>query len=176
MSIDYIVRPATNNDGEIVWQMLKHASHQPSIKVVKKQPLLARYGSNWGRYGDRGHVAEQNGCALGMAWLRIWLGKDKGFGYISDDIPELAIAVLPDHRGQGIGTNLLQQTLAMAKDSFPAISLSVRSDNPVLRLYERIGFTKVPGSDVINHAGGVSFNMIYKFNQEADSYEQKNLV
>jgi ribosomal protein S18 acetylase RimI-like enzyme len=75
----------------------------------------------------------------------------------------LAIAVLPDYRGQGIGAKLLTQILDTAKMKYPAVSLSVRSNNPVLRLYERTGFLKVPGSEVVNRAGEVSFNMVYKF-------------
>jgi hypothetical protein len=37
---------------------------------------------------------------------------------------------------------------------------SVRSDNPVVRLYQRSGFIKVTDSEVINLAGGISFNMV----------------
>ena len=161
--MNYIVRPSTIEDEPIVWEMLRYASHQPSIELVREQPLLARYAANWGRIGDIGYIAEKDVRAIGMAWLRLWLGENKGFGYVSDKIPELAIAVLPDYRGQGVGTNLLTQILATAKENYPAISLSVRGDNPVLRLYERRGFVKVPGSEIVNRTGGVSFNMVREF-------------
>jgi ribosomal protein S18 acetylase RimI-like enzyme len=113
--------------------------------------------------GDLGCVASINTTAIGVAWLRLWLGEDKGFGYVKDGIPELAIAVVPDYRGKGIGTNLLTQILGVAKIKYPAVSLSVRANNPVLQLYERTGFIKIPGSEVVNRAGEVSFNMVYEF-------------
>jgi ribosomal protein S18 acetylase RimI-like enzyme len=93
----------------------------------------------------------------------MWLGEDKGFGYVRDEIPELAIAVTPDFRGQGVGTELLKQILNTAKINYPAVSLSVRANNPVLGLYERTGFIKIPGSEVVNRAGEASFNMMREF-------------
>lgn len=103
--MDYAVRALTVEDGAIVWEMLRYAAHKPSLESAQKQPSLARYASGWGRVGDFGCVAESNTVAMGAAWLRLW-EEEKGFGHVSDAIPELAIAVLPDYRGQGIGTQL----------------------------------------------------------------------
>jgi ribosomal protein S18 acetylase RimI-like enzyme len=74
-----------------------------------------------------------------------------------------ANAVLPDYRGQGIGAQLLTQILDAAKMKYPAVSLSVRANNSVIRLYERTGFIKIPESEVVNRAGEVSFNMMCEF-------------
>jgi GNAT superfamily N-acetyltransferase len=158
--MDYTVRALTVEDELIVWEMLRYASHEPSLESVQNQSYLARYASHWGRVGDVGCVATKSTAPIGAAWLRLWVEEDKGFGYVSDEIPELAMAVLPDYRGQGIGTRLLMQVLAVAKGRFPAISLNVRGDNCVVRLYERTGFIKVSGSEIINRTGGVSFNMV----------------
>ena len=161
--MNYVIRALIADDEPIVWEMLRHASHEPSVEAVKTQPLLARYVVNWGRAGDLGCVAESKQTAIGAAWVRLWLTKDKGFGYIQDEIPELAIAVLPDYRGQGIGTQLLAQVLNMSKTHFPGVSLNVRADNPAVKLYERVGFMKMPGSEVVNRTGGISFNMLCEF-------------
>ncbi|NJK53030.1 MAG: GNAT family N-acetyltransferase [Leptolyngbyaceae cyanobacterium SU_3_3] len=161
--MDFVVRSLMREDELIVWTMLRYAAHESSIESVKQQPYLARYGLDWGRVGDVGYVTTRNMSPIGAAWLRLWLGEDKGFGYVKDEIPELAIAVVPDYRGQGIGTKLLTQILGAAKMKYPAVSLSVRANNPVLRLYERTGFIKIPGSEVVNRAGEVSFNMVYEF-------------
>jgi ribosomal protein S18 acetylase RimI-like enzyme len=61
------------------------------------------------------------------------------------------------------GSRLLTQILGTAKMKYPAVSLSVRANNPVIRLYERTGFMKIPGSEVVNRAGEVLFNMMYEF-------------
>ena len=63
----------------------------------------------------------------------------------------------------------MKNVLAMARDPkakgnrFEAVSLSVRGDNTAVRLYERVGFIKIPGSEILNRTGEISFNMIYKF-------------
>ena len=161
--MNYTIRPSTVEDEPLVWEMLRYAAHESSVESVRRQPALARYASGWGRTGDLGCVAEQNTVPLGMAWLRIWLGEDRGFGYVGDCIPELAIAVLPEYRGRGIGSSLLSQILFMAKDRFPALSLSVRADNPVVKLYERSGFTRVSGSEIVNRTATASFTMMHEF-------------
>jgi GNAT superfamily N-acetyltransferase len=51
------------------------------------------------------------------------------------------IAVLEDHRGQGIGAKLLQAAEAWAREEDLArMSLEVLEENPAQRLYEREGF------------------------------------
>jgi GNAT superfamily N-acetyltransferase len=161
--MDYEIRALTIEDEQIVWEMLQYASHELSLESVQKQPCLARYASGWGRVGDFGCVASRDTVSIGAAWLRSWLEEDKGFGHINDEIPELAMAVLPDYRSQGVGTQLLMQVLEVARDCFPAVSLNVRANNPVVRLHERAGFIKVPKSEVVNRTGGISFNMMCKF-------------
>jgi ribosomal protein S18 acetylase RimI-like enzyme len=162
--MNFVIRSLMVEDESIVWKMLQYAAHESSIASVRQQPYLARYALNWGRMGDLGYVASiDDKSPIGAAWLRLWLGEDKGFGYVNDEIPELAIAVLPDYRGQGIGTKLLRQILGPAKINYPAVSLSVRANNPVVHLYERTGFMRIPGSEVVNRAGEASFNMICEF-------------
>jgi hypothetical protein len=46
---------------------------------------------------------------------------------------------------------------------FEAVSLRVRGSNVAVRLYERVRFIKIPGSDILNRTGEISFNMIHKF-------------
>lgn len=161
--MNYTIRAATAKDESIVWEMLRYASHESSVESVQKQPCLALYATNWGKFGDLGCIAQKEKLNIGMAWLRLWLSEDKGYGYINDTIPELAIALLPDYRGQGMGTDLLTHILAMAEKRFRAVSLSVWADNPVVRLYERAGFSKVSGSEIVNRVGVESYNMLRKF-------------
>ena len=55
-------------------------------------------------------------------------------------LPELAIAVVEDQRGKGIGQALLEAFVARARDRFPALALNVHLLNPAVRLYVRAGF------------------------------------
>jgi RimJ/RimL family protein N-acetyltransferase len=67
-----------------------------------------------------------------------------GYGFVDESTPELGIAVSPEVRGRGIGRALLASLIEHARAAqLPALSLSVESDNPALRLYERLGFEKV---------------------------------
>jgi ribosomal protein S18 acetylase RimI-like enzyme len=77
---------------------------------------------------------------------------------VADGIPELAIAVLPQYIGQGIGARLLARLLEDARSLYPAVVLSVRDANPARRLYERLGFVVV--DTVVNRVGGESFVML----------------
>uniref|UniRef100_B8HKM9 GCN5-related N-acetyltransferase n=1 Tax=Cyanothece sp. (strain PCC 7425 / ATCC 29141) TaxID=395961 RepID=B8HKM9_CYAP4 len=158
------MRALLPEDEAVVWEMLRYAAHESSLQTVQDQPALAQYAQGWGRTGDLGFVALCDQQPIGAAWLRLWREGERGFGWLADSIPELAMAVLPEYRGKGIGTELLVQVLAAAKQVYPAVSLSVREDNPAINLYQRAGFVKVAGSEVINRTGGISFKMLCRFN------------
>ncbi|RAE29136.1 hypothetical protein DN524_34300, partial [Burkholderia multivorans] len=67
-----------------------------------------------------------------------------GYGWVAADIPELAIAVLPDHQGEGIGTALLDVLLSLARMSgVEAVSLAVEDGNGAKNLYTGRGFATV---------------------------------
>jgi ribosomal protein S18 acetylase RimI-like enzyme len=162
-SIDCQIQTLTNRDESILLPMLMHAAHESSVENVRSNPDLFRYVKDWGRNEDIGFVAIDN-TPIGAAWLRLFTSEDRGFGYVDDRTPELAIAVFPEYRGKGIGTKLLTHIVEYAGDLYPAISLSVRANNPVISLYQRLGFVKVDGSEIINRTGETSsFNMIYRY-------------
>ena len=51
------------------------------------------------------------------------------------------IALLPEHRGHGIGASLLRDLLAEADAAGRRVTIHVERLNPALRLYERLGFS-----------------------------------
>ena len=71
-----------------------------------------------------------------------WCDALPTFGQARAHVAILGIAVVPEHRGRGIGRKLLQRTMAGAWDAgFSRIELTVRADNPSARaLYESCGF------------------------------------
>jgi ribosomal protein S18 acetylase RimI-like enzyme len=50
------------------------------------------------------------------------------------------IALLPEHRGSGVGTRLLDDLLAEGDAGAKNVTIHVERMNPALRLYERLGF------------------------------------
>lgn len=142
------VRPLTAKDEPFLWEMLYHAifvpeGQPPPERSILKEPSLARYVLGWAtRPGDLGFTAvmRQEMQPVGAAWLRLFTASEPGYGFVSEEIPELSIAVLPAYRGQGVGTLLLDTLLQAAANTYSAVSLSVSTENPAAGLYKKIGF------------------------------------
>lgn len=158
------IRLATPADEPFLWEMLFYAANMAedgatSGDDARTHPYLAKYVRGWGRAGDLGVVAEdEEGQPLGAAWVRLLAGAEKNYPAIDNDVPELAIAVLPRYIGQGLGGWLLARLLEAAKPIHPAVVLSVREANPARRLYDRLGFVVV--ETTINRVGGRSYVML----------------
>ncbi len=60
-----------------------------------------------------------------------------------DQIRVVDIAVLPEYRNAGIGTALLKDLIAEGAMSGKPVTIHVEQYNPALRLYERLGFTRI---------------------------------
>ena len=58
----------------------------------------------------------------------------------SDEILILDITLLPEHRGQGLGTALLEELIAESEATRRPLCLHVEAHNPAFRLYSRLGF------------------------------------
>ena len=52
------------------------------------------------------------------------------------------IALLPEYRGRGIGTQLIGELIEQATKAGSVVRLSVLRTNPAIHLYERLGFVK----------------------------------
>ena len=51
------------------------------------------------------------------------------------------VALLPEYRGSGIGTRLLEDLLAEGDANAKSVTIHVERMNPALRFYERLGFS-----------------------------------
>jgi ribosomal protein S18 acetylase RimI-like enzyme len=162
----YTVRQLTSEDEPIVWRMLYEAAHlvdegYMSVDAARYVPALVKYARDWGKRSDLGFAAYDATTLkpVGAAWIRLLTGEEKGCGYLDDSTPELAMGVIPEHRNKGVGTKLLMLLIESTQQRFAALSLSVRTDNPAVRLYRRCGFEPVAGSEIVNRVGGRSWTM-----------------
>ena len=148
------ILPIAGDDLPFVRAMLyeaafwRGAGDAPPLETALRAPGLAIYVDDWGRSGDTGLVARVAGRPVGAVWVRRFCAHAHGYGYLDDQTPELSIAVAPAHRGRGIGECLLTAMLVVLRlDGTRQVSLSVETDNPARRLYQRLGFTSVATAD-----------------------------
>ena len=78
-------------------------------------------------------VIEVDGEAVGRLYVARW----------EDEIRIMDIALLPEARGAGVGTQLLKDLLDEGARTGKRVSIHVERENPALRLYERLGFNFV---------------------------------
>ena len=124
--------------------------------LVDKQ--LTKYWQGWGRPGDLGIVAcrELDALPVCCAWVRQLPPDDEG--YLGEGVLELAFGTVASERGQGIGSETLTQLIEACRAAAASgISLSVRADNPAVRLYRRLRFEVV--SEIVNRVGTRSLVM-----------------
>jgi len=70
-------------------------------------------------------------------------GEPAGRLYIDrreDEIRLIDIALLPEHRGRGVGGELMRGILAEGEETGLRVTIHVERFNPALRLYQRLGF------------------------------------
>ena len=60
-----------------------------------------------------------------------------------DEVRVLDITVLPEHRNRGIGTGLIKDLGREASQSRRPIRIYLDHGSPAIRLFERLGFTRV---------------------------------
>ncbi|MBW4664480.1 MAG: GNAT family N-acetyltransferase [Chroococcus sp. CMT-3BRIN-NPC107] len=148
----YCIRAINQDDVPFLWDMLYEIRSLRCVREEKipsrdvlQTPDLAKYLQNWGLKSDRGFIALDAETPIGAAWYRLFTVDNRGYGYVNDRTPELAIALLPQYRNKGLGKSLLIHLFAQAKaDGYGQISLSCAPTNDnALHLYQKLGFEQV---------------------------------
>jgi GNAT superfamily N-acetyltransferase len=117
---------------------------RPMLADFRNQMEFTKLLADWGRPGDRGVLAEEQGTRIGAAWVRLWTPEIHSYGFVDAETPELAIAVVSAHRSKGVGRTLLRALIEIARgDGHRALSLSVSPSNHARVFYESEGFDKV---------------------------------
>lgn len=159
----FLIRPSLPTDTPALWEMLTYAARMPddlaaNIAAAQADPFLKKYVEGWGRPGDVGVLAvDPNGETVGAVWVRLLEHNYYARNYAGENIPELAIGVRPEVRGQGVGAALMERLITEVTGHYPALVLSVRLSNPALHLYQRLGF--VPVEEIANRVGTPSVVM-----------------
>ena len=138
---DIVLRAATNADDAFVVEMARHAcvlEDRPLpdadddevlemltpagvVPIVAENRHAEPLGAVWTYYGVTPLCCDAAGAPL----------------------PELCIAVTPEHRGAGIGGMLLDALFSDLAPNHAAMCTNVHVRNPAKRLYERKGFRGV---------------------------------
>ncbi|MBR2707036.1 MAG: GNAT family N-acetyltransferase [Mogibacterium sp.] len=118
---------------------------EPPDRSITEQPELSLYYDGFGSGpADLCMAAEDNGTIAGVAWTRSM----DDYGHVDDGIPSLAISLIREYRGKGIGTKLLGKLLDQLKhNGYGRVSLSVQKENYAVRMYEHAGFRTISEND-----------------------------
>ena len=113
----------------------------PPPRDIIERPELKLYYEDFGSgKADLCIVAEEDGKVVGAAWTRLM----DDYGHVDEETPSFAISLYKEYRGQGIGTRLMKDMLALLKDKgFKRASLAVQKENYAVRMYEKVGFKTV---------------------------------
>jgi ribosomal protein S18 acetylase RimI-like enzyme len=123
---------------------------------IVDEPSLSKYFESFGRKGDFAYVLSDKNELVGAIWGRLFTEDKAGYGFIDEKTPEFSIAITERFRNQGFGVLMIQKLIEKLKsEGFEKLSLSVDKRNPVVRLYERLGF------EVFAEAG-TSYTMLKK--------------
>ncbi len=60
-----------------------------------------------------------------------------------DEIRLIDIALMPEHRGAGVGGAMMRELLAEAREAGKPVRIHVERFNPAMRLYRRLGFERL---------------------------------
>ncbi len=114
------------------------------------QQFLAQHQHYMRHYaGAHWLIVECDATAVGRLYFVHW----------PQEIRIIDIALMPEARGKGFGTALLEDVIEEAISAGKAISIHVERMNPALSLYRRLGFQEIEDKGVyllMEHPGGAA--------------------
>jgi len=147
-----ILRPSTPQDEPLLFELFaaEKAAEFTAIGLTEAQyrPLLEmQYRGRAISYSAQHPEAESWIICLQQAAEATAVGQ-----YLLVKTPQgsriVDLAVLPQYRGQGIATQVLEQLALQSADSEEALSLRVMKGNRAIQLYARLGFHVVNEDEI----------------------------
>jgi len=146
----FVTRPITPEDFPLLEEFIYHAifvppgEELPPREIIRKPDVYMYIDDYGGKPDDNGLIALLHGKPVAAAWTRII----PGYGHTDDKTPELAISVLPEYRGHGIGTQLMTELFRLLRArGYNRTSLAVQKKNAAARFYLRLGYEIVRKTD-----------------------------
>jgi ribosomal protein S18 acetylase RimI-like enzyme len=166
---DVTVRELRREDLEALWEMLNHryderAEGRPIWTTMfldrpPREKAMQTLEATFHQVQDGSAVvvvAERGGRVVGFCQVCCAV---PGAPSEQSHVGELGMFVHCDHRGQGIGTALLERCLASARPRFEVVFLSVWTKNEVaVRMYRRFGFSVCAHLPRVIRRGGEYFD------------------
>jgi ribosomal protein S18 acetylase RimI-like enzyme len=133
-------RPITPDDLDLLFRVYA-STREEELSVVEWEPgqkeafLRQQFEAQHRWYQDNYEGAEflvilRDEVPAGRLYIVRW----------EKEIRLVDIALLPEHRGGGVGSAILREILAEGKAAGKPVTIHVERFNPALRLYERLGF------------------------------------
>lgn len=143
MHANITFRPETDDDVEFTARLYA-STREEELRPVEWPPeqkaLFLRQQFDAQRLHYRAHygnaeysIVMENGQPIG----RLYINRT------ADDVRVMDIALLPEHRGRGIGSTLMKNVLEAAAAEGKSVSIHVEMYNPAMRMYERLGFRQI---------------------------------
>ena len=142
------LRPATDADYAFMRELYgatraEEMERFPFDEAQRRVFLDQQFAAQFEHYGihyptcER-NIIERDGTPIGRLWIDEW----------RDQIRLVDIALMPEYRGSGIGSQLLHEVLRRGSAAGKPVTIHVEAFNPALRLYQRLGFEKVDTNGV----------------------------
>jgi GNAT superfamily N-acetyltransferase len=137
------LRPARPEDRELLFRTYSSTRTEELAQVPwgeeQKQAFLAMQFEAQDKYYRENYrtaeflVIEDEGAPAGRLYVDRW----------ADEIRLMDIALLPEHRRKGLGSQLLKDLQAEARTAGKPLRIHVERMNPALGLYQKLGFKQV---------------------------------
>lgn len=136
-------RPETEEDREFIYRLYQ-TTRETELQVV---PWTDEQKSTFCRMQSDAQRAHYNKVYENAEYLIVLRdGEPIGRLYlhsIEGDFSVLDIALLPEHRGSGIGGMIMRDVMDKAAGRNDIVTIHVEQYNPAMHLYQRLGFVPV---------------------------------